>query len=95
MCRTPPNARPAIRSYIGVFQRSSNPLKTACVRRFLFEGADLLPMLVEAIPPYPCFAFPFFSWGSTTLSSEQPVFPPLFLSVSADIYRFERDHAID
>ena len=39
-----------VRSYMGVFQRSSNPLKTARVRQFLFEGVDLLPVVAEAVP---------------------------------------------
>ena len=39
-----------VRSYMGAFQRSSNPLKTARVRQFLFEGVDFLPLVAEAIP---------------------------------------------
>ena len=39
-----------VRSYMGVFQRSSNPLKTARVRQFLFEGVDFLPVVAEAVP---------------------------------------------
>ena len=39
-----------VRSYMGVFQRSSNPLKTARIRQFLFEGVDLLPVVAEAVP---------------------------------------------
>ena len=32
-----------VRSYMRIFQRSGNPLKTACIRLFLFEGVELLP----------------------------------------------------
>ena len=39
-----------VRSYMGVFQRSSNPLKTARLRQFLFEGVGLLPVVAEAVP---------------------------------------------
>src|SRR6266851_4034503 len=37
-----------VRSYMRVFQRSSNPLKTARIRLFLFEGVELLPVVAEA-----------------------------------------------
>jgi len=39
-----------VRSHMGAFQRSSQPLKTARVRQFLFEGVDLLPLVAEAEP---------------------------------------------
>jgi Family of unknown function (DUF6535) len=39
-----------VRSYMRVFQRSSNPLKTSRIRLFLFEGVELLPVVAEAVP---------------------------------------------
>jgi len=35
---------------MGAFQRSSSSLKSARVRQFLFEGVDLLALVVEAVP---------------------------------------------
>jgi len=39
-----------VRSYMGVFQRSSKPLKTARIRQFLFEGVEPLPAVASAVP---------------------------------------------
>ena len=39
-----------VRSYMGVFQRSSKPLKTARIRQFLFEGVEPLPAVAGAVP---------------------------------------------
>ena len=39
-----------VRAYMRVFQQSSNPLKTARIRQFLFEGAKSLPMVAEVVP---------------------------------------------
>jgi Family of unknown function (DUF6535) len=39
-----------VRSYMRVFQRSSNPLKTSRIRLFLFEGVEFLPVVAEAVP---------------------------------------------
>jgi hypothetical protein len=33
-----------------IFQQSSNPLKTARIRLFLFEGAERLPVVADAVP---------------------------------------------
>ena len=52
-----------VRSYMGVFQRSSNPLKTARVRQFLFEGVDLLPVVAEAVPGLIHVSLFLFFWG--------------------------------
>ena len=39
-----------VRAYMRVFQQSSNPLKTARIRQFLFEGAKRLPTVAEFVP---------------------------------------------
>ena len=39
-----------VRAYMRVFQQSSNPLKTARMRQFLFEGLKRLPMVAEFVP---------------------------------------------
>ena len=38
------------RSYLRVYQRSKNPLKTARIQTFLSEGLELMPMMAEAAP---------------------------------------------
>ena len=46
-----------------IFQQSSNPLKTARIRLFLFEGAERLPVVAEAIPGLVHVSLIFFFWG--------------------------------
>ena len=38
------------RSYLRVYQRSKNPLRTARIQTFLSEGLELMPMMAEAAP---------------------------------------------
>ena len=38
------------RSYLHVYQRSKNPLKTARIQMILSEGLELMPMMAEAAP---------------------------------------------
>jgi len=38
------------RSYLHVYQRSNDPLKTARIRMILYEGLELMPMMAEAAP---------------------------------------------
>jgi hypothetical protein len=39
-----------VRAYMRVFQQSSNPLKTARMRQFLYDGAKRLPTVAEFVP---------------------------------------------
>src|SRR6266576_4024316 len=39
-----------VRAYMRVFQQSSNPLKTARIRQFSFEGAQSLPTVADFVP---------------------------------------------
>src|SRR5712671_150039 len=39
-----------VRAYMRIFQQSSNPLKTARIRLFLFEGVEVLPVVAEFVP---------------------------------------------
>ena len=39
-----------VRAYMRVFQQSSNPLKTARIRQYSFEGATRLPAVAEFVP---------------------------------------------
>ena len=39
-----------VRAYMRVFQQSSNPLKTARIRHFLFEGTKRLPTVADFVP---------------------------------------------
>ena len=38
------------RSYLRIYQRSKNPLRTARIQTFLSEGLELMPMMAEAAP---------------------------------------------
>jgi hypothetical protein len=76
-----------VRSYMRVFQRSGNPLKTARIRLFLFEGVELLPVVAEAVPGLIHVSLFLFFLGLSEViyvSTYQLVSPPLFLSLSAD-----------
>ena len=46
-----------------IFQQSSNPLKTARIRLFLFEGAERLPTVAEAVPGLIHVSVILFFWG--------------------------------
>ena len=41
-----------VRDYMHVFERYSNPLKSARLRQYLFEGAEgwYMPMVAESVP---------------------------------------------
>ena len=71
-----------VRAYMRIFQQSSNPLKTARIRLFLFEGAERLPVVAEAVPGLIHVSSYFSSWDLVTSSckSTQPfLLPPWFL----------------
>ena len=59
-----------------IFQHSSNPLKTARIRLFLFEGAERLPTVAEAVPGLIHVSVILFFWGlgDIILQSDIPVF---------------------
>ena len=65
-----------VRAYMRIFQHSSNPLKTARIRSFLFEGVERLPMVAEAVPGLIHFSVIFFLWGlgDTILQIDTTVF---------------------
>ena len=46
-----------------VFQQSSNPLKTARIRQFLFEGAKRLPAVADFVPGLIHISLILFFWG--------------------------------
>ena len=76
-----------VRSYMRIFQRSGNPLKTACIRLFLFEGVELLQ--AEAVPGLIHVSFFLFFQGLSEviwISAHQLASPPLFPSLFADYY---------
>ncbi|KAH9998787.1 hypothetical protein BJV77DRAFT_980551 [Russula vinacea] len=52
-----------VRAYMRIFQQSSNPLKTARTRLFLFEGAERLPVVAEAVPGLIHVPLIIFFWG--------------------------------
>ena len=52
-----------VRAYMRIFQQSSNPLKTARIRLFLFEGAERLPTVAEAVPGLIHVSVILFFWG--------------------------------
>jgi hypothetical protein len=52
-----------VRAYMRIFQQSSNPLKTARIRLYLFEGAERLPMVAEAVPGLIHISLILFFWG--------------------------------
>ena len=52
-----------VRAYMRVFQQSSNPLKTARIRQFLFEGAERLPTVAEFVPGLIHISLILFFWG--------------------------------
>ena len=52
-----------VRAYMRIFQQSSNPLKTARIRLFLFEGTGLLPAVAEAVPGLIHVSLILFLWG--------------------------------
>jgi hypothetical protein len=52
-----------VRAYMRIFQQSSNPLKTARIRLFLFEGAERLPVVAEAVPGLIHVSLILFFWG--------------------------------
>ncbi|KAH8989306.1 hypothetical protein EDB83DRAFT_1112924 [Lactarius deliciosus] len=60
-----------LRDYMHVFQRYSNPLKSARLRQYLYEGAEGWYMLVvaESIPGLVHVSLLFSSWDSVTHSS--------------------------
>ena len=65
-----------VRAYMRIFQHSSNPLKTARIRLFLFEGAELLPMVAEVVPGLIHVSVILFFWGlgDTILQTDNLVF---------------------
>jgi len=52
-----------VRAYMRVYQQSSNPLKTARIRLFLFEGVRALPVVAESVPVLLHLSLVFFFWG--------------------------------
>jgi hypothetical protein len=52
-----------VRAYMRVFQQSSNPLKTARIRQFLFEGAKRLPTVADFVPGLIHISLTLFFWG--------------------------------
>ena len=62
-----------VRSYI---RKSSNPLKTARIRLFLFEGTERIPMVAEAVPGLIHVSLILFFWGlgDLILHIDTPVF---------------------
>jgi len=52
-----------VKAYMRIFQQSSNPLKTARIRLFLFEGAERLPVVAEAVPALIHVSLILFFWG--------------------------------
>jgi hypothetical protein len=52
-----------VRAYMRIFQQSSNPLKTARIRLFLFEGTGLLPAVAEVVPGLIHVSLLLFLWG--------------------------------
>ncbi|KAI0285609.1 hypothetical protein BC826DRAFT_115406 [Russula brevipes] len=76
-----------VRAYMRLFQLSSNPLKTARIRLFLFEGVEPLPMLAEAVPGLIHASLILFFLGFST-PSEKSIMPSvlslLFPSLFAD-----------
>ncbi|KAI0276086.1 hypothetical protein BGY98DRAFT_919831, partial [Russula aff. rugulosa BPL654] len=52
-----------VRAYMRVFQQSSNPLKTARIRQFLFEGAKRLPAVADFVPGLIHISLILFFWG--------------------------------
>ena len=75
-----------------IFQQSSNPLKTARIRLFLFEGAERLPMVAEAVPGLIHVSVILFFWGlgDTILHIDTGVFVatvvPLVVCVCLYLY---------
>ena len=65
-----------VRAYMRIFQHSSNPLKTARIRLFLFEGAKRLPMVAEVVPGLIHVSVILFFWGlgDTVLQTDTMVF---------------------
>ena len=51
------------RAYMRIFQRSSNPLKTARTRLFLFESTKQIPVVAEAAPRLIDVSIMLFFWG--------------------------------
>jgi len=41
-----------VRAYMRLYQRSNNPLKTARIQIFLYEGVENLPVVAEAVPGF-------------------------------------------
>ena len=52
-----------VRAYMRIFRHSSHPLKTARIRLFLFEGAQRLPLMAEAVPGLIHVSVILFFWG--------------------------------
>jgi hypothetical protein len=51
------------RAYMRIFQQSRNPLKSARIRLFLFEGAKRLPLVAELVPGLIHISLILFLWG--------------------------------
>jgi len=81
-----------VRAYMCVFQQSSNPLKTARIRQFLFEGAERLPAVAEFVPGLIHISFILFFWGLGDLifQTDRAVFittvVPILICVCLYIY---------
>jgi hypothetical protein len=56
-----------VRAYIRVFQQFRDPLKTARIRQFLFEGAERLPTVAEFVPGLIHISLILFFWGLVDL----------------------------
>ena len=81
-----------VRAYMRIFQQSSNPLKTARIRQFLFEGAKRLPTVAEFVPGLIHISLILFFWGFGDLlfQIDKAVFiatmVPIFICVCLYIY---------
>jgi hypothetical protein len=75
-----------------VFQQSSNPLKTARIRQFLFEGAKRLPAVADFVPGLIHISLILFFWGlgDLILQIDKTVFiatvVPILICVCLYIY---------
>ncbi|KAI0276093.1 hypothetical protein BGY98DRAFT_736242 [Russula aff. rugulosa BPL654] len=74
------------RAYMRIFQQSRNPLKSARIRLFLFEGARHLPSVADFVPGLSISLSYFFSGDFVTsffTSTNPSLSPPWFLSLFA------------
>ena len=81
-----------VRAHMRVFQQSSNPLKTARIRQFSFEGAKRLPTVAEFVPGLIHISVILFFWGLGDLifqidkAAFATTVAPIFVCVCLYIY---------